>query len=173
MLTSILTPAGIVSISLAALMGSVIYYDARYYIIPNGINFLILALYIPFFLLMPPEPWWHGLAACMAMLCLGMGMFALGLMGGGDVKLLTALMLWTGFGKTSLLFMLYFSLAGGALALLLLVLRRLIFLCIKRGAISPECPRIFQKNQPIPYGIAIAAAFLYMLATQQVLSLRV
>lgn len=154
--------------TLTVLMILVIYYDARYYIIPNWLNLSVIALYVAFFLMHMPNPWWGGFAAMGIMFALGMGMFALGIMGGGDVKLLTALMLWMGWSKVSLAFILYFSLAGGVLAIFIIMLRRLICPLIFRGKMTAELPRIFIRNQPIPYGIAIAGAFLLLLHTGQV-----
>lgn len=157
---------------LTALMALVIYYDARYYIIPNWLNLSVIALYGAFFLLHMPNPWWGGFAAMGIMFTLGMGMFALGIMGGGDVKLLTALMLWMGWNKVSLAFILYFSLAGGVLAVFIIMLRRMILPLIFHGKMTAELPRIFVRNQPIPYGIAIAGAFLLLLHTGQVSGVR-
>lgn len=155
--------------ALTALMALVVYYDARYYLIPNWLNLSVIVLYVAFFLMHMPTPWWGGFAAMGIMFTLGMGLFALGIMGGGDVKLLTALMLWMGWSKVSLAFILYFSLAGGVLAIFIIMLRRMIFPLIFRGKMTAELPRIFVRNQPIPYGIAIAFAFLFLLHTGQVI----
>jgi prepilin peptidase CpaA len=72
------------------------------------------------------------------------GLFALGMMGGGDVKMIGALALWVPFGP--LLWMLILmSLLGGVIAAAMLVERRL-----RRDPTPPE----------VPYGVAIACAAL-------------
>jgi prepilin peptidase CpaA len=80
----------------------------------------------------------------------------LNLFGGGDAKLLPALILWTGWHLTSLQFLFLMALLGGALSIALLVLR---FLLRRRAGL----PQLLQSGAPIPYGIAIAMAFLGLL----------
>lgn len=73
------------------------------------------------------------------------GIFALGAMGGGDVKLLTALALW--FPAIEMLrLLLVMSVLGGILTLLMLIYHKL-----RKAPGKPE----------IPYGIAIALAGLW------------
>jgi prepilin peptidase CpaA len=143
--------------TLALLYGAVILYDARRYVIPNWLNFAIGALYVVYFALVLPQPWWGGVAACGAMFVAGFLLFTLGIMGGGDVKLLTVSMLWTGWSVLSLQFLFATAIAGGVLAIALILLRRIILLFKWRNA-----PRIFMRGQPIPYGIAIALGFLWV-----------
>jgi len=79
---------------------------------------------------------------------LGAGLFALGAMGGGDVKLLTALALW--LPPIPLLTMLVImSLAGGVLTLGMLIAHKI---------------RKSQDELEIPYGIAIALGGLVIFA---------
>ncbi|MFM7403777.1 MAG: prepilin peptidase [Erythrobacter sp.] len=76
------------------------------------------------------------------------GMFALNLMGGGDVKLLAALALWVPFFEY-LQLLLIMSLAGGALTIVIVgwyTIRR------QRDRIA------------VPYGVAIAVGGLWVLA---------
>jgi prepilin peptidase CpaA len=81
------------------------------------------------------------------------GMFCLGAMGGGDVKLAAALALWF-TPLTNLAFLIYTSFAGGAVTLVTMAFHRLA-----RREGKPE----------IPYGVAIAAAGLVIL-TQRFLN---
>jgi len=76
------------------------------------------------------------------------GLFALGWMGGGDVKLLGALALWLPLGAFAEM-LAVMSLVGGAITLLLMVESRLRR---RPGAIE------------VPYGVAIAVAAMPMLA---------
>jgi prepilin peptidase CpaA len=78
------------------------------------------------------------------------GLFALNLMGGGDVKLLTALSLWIApFWYLKLIVVM--ALVGGALTLVF-------------GAL--HLIRRQQGKVAVPYGVAISAAGLWVLASQ-------
>ncbi|WP_299132379.1 prepilin peptidase [uncultured Amaricoccus sp.] len=81
------------------------------------------------------------IAAALAIFAAGAGLFAAGLLGGGDAKLLGAGSLWLGAEGTGA-FLMVTVLAGGLLALVFLALR-----LIRRG--GPETA--------LPYGVAIAA----------------
>jgi len=134
--------------------------DAVRYQIPNG---LCLGVAGAFVLYAPALP----LAAVAAHVATGLGVlalvaagFALGLMGGGDAKLLAAVALWLGW-RTLLPFLLVMALAGGVLGLALLAARRM--------APEPVPPgrwwsRLLSRQSGVPYGVAIAAAAFFMLA---------
>lgn len=95
-------------------------------------------------------------------LLIGMPVFAMRLMGGGDVKLLIVLGLWVGTAA-GLEFFIYTALLGGLLALVLVAVRpATAWLCSKR-AVMPSIPRIFTYGEPLPYGVAIALAFVIVL----------
>lgn len=81
---------------------------------------------------------WH-MAAAVAVFAVGATLFALGVWGGGDVKLCAALALLTGFSGLPR-FLLVMAVAGGVVALAVLALRG-------RSA-----------GGQVPYGLAIAAA---------------
>jgi prepilin peptidase CpaA len=91
-------------------------------------------------------------------LVLGMVLFALGWIGGGDAKLFAAAGLWLGW-PASLTFLLTTCLAGGALAAVLLGLRS----APVRAAI-PGGPawlmRLSEPGEAVPYGVAIALGAL-------------
>jgi prepilin peptidase CpaA len=76
------------------------------------------------------------------------GAFYAGMMGGGDVKLAAALALWFPPAGT-IKFLVMMSIAGGVLTLAILVWHR-----ARRNVGSPK----------IPYGVAIAAGALFVLA---------
>ena len=141
----------------------VILWDARHYIIPNWLNLLILASYPLMLLVGWPEPWWGGLAAFAAMLGFGLILFFLGIMGGGDVKLLAVSMLWTGWTLTSMYFLVYTALVGGVLAILVVIVRRLVMPLLVKLSPDRSIARIWKRGEPIPYGLAIAGAFLGLL----------
>ena len=83
--------------------------------------------------------------------------FARGWMGGGDAKLAAATALWLGFDHL-FDYLIYASLFGGALTILLLQYRMLPlprFLADQQWA-----ARLHEKECGVPYGIALAAAGL-------------
>lgn len=146
------------SVVLTLAMAAVIWLDVTRYLIPNGLNGFIAFLWVCALFFLPIDPL-MSLAAAAIVLAVGLGVFALGLMGGGDIKLLVVLTLWTGWGITSAHFLMLTAIAGGALVMLILPLR----LCagvIWRGK---ELPRLLTQKQPVPYGLAIAAAFLILM----------
>src|SRR5688572_22080010 len=125
-------------------------FDLKSRTIPNSLNLTIALLAIPF--------WWStGLSLWPeAALQLGVallvfaafaGLFALGWMGGGDVKLIAALAMWLPWQAVLALIVLM-SLAGGVLTMAMVVRQRL---ARKEG--SPE----------IPYGVAIAFGGLWLI----------
>jgi prepilin peptidase CpaA len=79
-------------------------------------------------------------------------LFALGIMGGGDAKLLTASAVWFGFNSSLMTFVLYVSIVGGLLTLLILMMRKQENAILASG--FPVPPLLFTAKK-IPYGIAI------------------
>jgi prepilin peptidase CpaA len=83
--------------------------------------------------------------------------FARGWIGGGDAKLAAATALWFGFDHL-MSYLVYASILGGALTLLLLQFRSLpmpLFLVGREWA-----ERLHHKQGGVPYGIALAASAL-------------
>ena len=137
--------------ALAAMLVFAAVVDVRTFTISNRLN-LTVALLAPIYWLSIALPVWPGvgvqLAAGAGVFVLLAGAFYAGMMGGGDVKLASALALWFSPGST-LKFLVLMSLAGGVLTIGILALHR------ARGrAGRPE----------IPYGVAIAFGGLAILA---------
>lgn len=90
-------------------------------------------------------------------LAVAFGCFAMGWVGGGDAKVVAAAALWFGFDHL-LDYLLYASLFGGALTLLLLGFRQwpLPFGLAGQGWLS----RLHDQQSGIPYGIALALGAL-------------
>lgn len=121
--------------------------DARVREIANWKNAAIALLALPWWIAMGLSPWPDmaiQIGIALAVFALFAAAFQLGMMGGGDVKMIAALALWFPLGQlvTMLVVM---SLAGGAITLLMLIDK-----WIARRSEAPE----------IPYGIAIAIAAL-------------
>jgi prepilin peptidase CpaA len=99
---------------------------------------------------------WH-LAACAVVLTIAFGCYSRGWIGGGDAKLAAATALW--FGFTYLLdYLVYASLFGGFLTLLLIQFRHLPLPAVL--ARQKWILRLHEKGGGVPYGIALAAAAL-------------
>ncbi len=147
------------AVALSAAMLVVVVLDATRYIIPNTLNGGIILLFALGCFLLPLHPL-PSLGAAAIMLILGLGLFALGLMGGGDIKLLVALTLWTGWNIASLQFIFATAIFGGVLVLMVLPARKLLPSLWTNKGKTP--PRLLRRGEPVPYGIAIAAAFLWI-----------
>jgi prepilin peptidase CpaA len=99
--------------------------------------------------------WNVGAAAIV--LVVAFGFFARGWIGGGDAKLAAATALWLGFDHL-LPYLLYASLFGGALTLLLVQFRMAPLPALL--ARQEWLQRLHRKDAGVPYGIALAAAAL-------------
>jgi prepilin peptidase CpaA len=95
--------------------------------------------------------------AAAAVLAVTFAFFLRGWIGGGDAKLAAATALWFGFDQL-MPYLLYASLFGGALTLLLLRFRAMTLppLLLKQE----WAQRLHRKDSGVPYGIALAAAAL-------------
>ena len=92
-----------------------------------------------------------------AVLVVAVSGFAFGWVGGGDAKLAASVGLWFGFGHL-LDFLLYASLFGGALTLLLLQARQ--WPLPQALGRQPWLLKLHDKETGIPYGIALALGAL-------------
>ncbi len=84
-------------------------------------------------------------------------MFALRWIGGGDAKLAAAAALWLGFGMLIEYFLIA-SVAGGALTLAILAMRKIPLPAVTLG--WEWLSRLHHPKAGVPYGIALAAAAL-------------
>ena len=150
------------TVALMVCMMLVIISDAVHYIIPNWLNSLVALLFFVGVATLH-LPLVSGLMAAGMLLALGLGFFALGLMGGGDIKLLVVCALWTGFTKATLDFIFLTALMGGGLVMVTLLLRIMIPPLWLRFAPNRNMPRLLTRGEAVPYGIAIAGAFLWIL----------
>jgi prepilin peptidase CpaA len=97
------------------------------------------------------------LGAGAAVLAMAFVCFAMGWVGGGDAKVAAGAALWFGFGHL-LNYLLYASLFGGALTLLLLQFRQWPLPYALAG--QTWLLRLHAKESGIPYGIALAIGAL-------------
>jgi len=130
--------------------------DLRRLVIPNPV---VLGLCVLWPLQLASAPVVSLTGAAIAALCAaavfagGALLFWRGLMGGGDVKLLTAATLWAGPASTPTL-LIATAVLGGLLTLALLSPLAL------RAVFAPAATADAAKQMPVPYGVAIAGAAL-------------
>lgn len=149
--------SGTISLGLMAVLGLLMIAaaisDIRSRTISNELNAAMALLAIPFWIasglaLWPDVPLQFG--AAFAVFLVFAGLFAIGAMGGGDVKMIGAVMLWVPLP----LFMptlMVMAIGGGILSAVMLILMKL---------------RPSDKPVEVPYGVAIAAAGLWALHQQ-------
>lgn len=127
--------------------------------IPNWISGLLILGFFPAALVvgLPLADMATALGVGFAALLVGMGMFALRWIGGGDAKLMAAACLWLGWSGVAP-FLLFTALAGGAFCLLLIAVRAQlqVFALNAPGWVA----RLMQPKGDIPYGVAIAIGAL-------------
>jgi prepilin peptidase CpaA len=143
-------------IGLAAILVVAAVIDVRTFTISNRLNLTVALLAPAYWMSIAMAPW-PGMAIQLAagavVFTLLAGAFYAGMMGGGDVKLAAALALWFSPSGT-LRFLVFMSLAGGVLTLVLLAWHR---------------ARKAEGRPQIPYGVAIAFGGLAIL-TQRFLN---
>ena len=104
----------------------------------------------------PVSGLWQNFLLFAAVLAVGTFMFGRGWMGGGDIKLLAASVLWFDLSEGWKL-LVAIAIAGGLEALAIIILRRLPWSESLRGRLL-----LLRRRGPIPYGIAIALGVALM-----------
>ncbi|MQW90223.1 A24 family peptidase [Sinorhizobium saheli] len=123
--------------------------------IPNRVSAILLGAFIivaPLAGFGIEQIGWH-LAAAAAVFAVCFCLFATNVMGGGDAKLLTASAIWFGLNASLATFLVYVSVFGGLLTLLVLLLRSQENAILASGI---PVPRLLLTAKKVPYGIAIA-----------------
>jgi prepilin peptidase CpaA len=154
--------APVFMILLSLCMLWVVISDAWNYIIPNTLNGIIIALYVAAAIFLPIDGWLGAVGTAVLVLAVGLGLFTLGLMGGGDIKLLVVLCLWTGWDMATLNFIFLTAIAGGLLVVVVLLMRLILPPIWLKVRPTRNLPRLLTRKEPMPYGIAIAAAFAWL-----------
>lgn len=145
-----------VAVALACLVAAAIA-DMRTFEIPDALSIALLATAVGYGLVTPGFAWlWHG-AAVIVMFGLGLLLFSRGWMGGGDIKLLVALAGWTTLQGLPLQ-LAFVAIAGGGLALVLIIARRGL---AAAGRAPESVPKMFRNDAPLPYAVAILAGALW------------
>jgi prepilin peptidase CpaA len=97
------------------------------------------------------------LGAAAVVLVVSFGFFTRGWIGGGDAKLAAATAMWFGF-EYLMNYLVYASLLGGALTLLLIEFRLVPLPGLLAGQFWAQ--RLHRQDGDVPYGIALAGAAL-------------
>ncbi len=135
---------------LAALLLAAAISDIRARIISNRLNAAIAIAAIGWWLVIGLAPWPDmaiRLGWALLIFAAFAGLFMLGAMGGGDVKMVGAMALWIAPGLLPGMLMVM-AIGGGVLSALMLIWHR-----VKRPDGQPE----------VPYGVAIAAGGFWAL----------
>lgn len=86
-------------------------------------------------------------------------LFAMGGVGGGDAKLVSAVAVWCGFGMPLVEYLIYSALLGGWITMAI-ILWRGSFVAEMAGGRFEFLDRISRKDAGVPYGIALGIAGL-------------
>lgn len=129
-------------------------WDLRSFTIPNSISAGVALLW-PVYAIAAGhglEAMAYTIAIAFAALCVGMLGWSRGWIGGGDVKLFSAVVLWAGpAGLLTLI--IHTAIAGGVLSLVWMTSAPIRFVAVRAGL-----PVALTPPKHIPYGVAIAAA---------------
>lgn len=139
-----------------ALLAAAAFRDARERCIPNGISLGVALSALPMIAAVPAAE--AGIGICLSILVFGGGAWAFGrgLVGGGDVKLGAAAMLWCGPALLSLFLLLF-----GVFTLLVAGL-------VRSGMLLPEGA---DSARDMPLAVAIAPAAMLVIACRLLLYL--
>lgn len=147
------------AIALPISMAYAIYSDIGQLQIPNWASIAPTLAYFPTALIADQTVAEIGLhySAGLTVFAAGAALFALGFLGGGDVKLLGAAAIWTGWGLL-LPYLFLVAIFGGVLSILALALRHRFFKFLHRFLpwTNPA------KAPGVPYGLAIGLAAIIL-----------
>ncbi len=132
-------------------------HDVNRLTIPNWLNITLAVLFVPAALAsgLPLEMiGGHVLAGGLAFV-IAFGLFAFRIFGGGDAKMIPAVVLWMG-PAASLPFVYWMAIIGGACSLLLVIARRSVPVSSVPGFMRAP----FEPKAGVPYGVAIAGGVL-------------
>jgi prepilin peptidase CpaA len=142
-----------------ALMAFAASSDLLTMTISNRVSIILMAGFLALALMsgMAPVEILSHIGAGAVVLVVAFGFFTRGWIGGGDAKLAAATAMWLGFDYL-MSYLLYASMLGGALTLLLIEFRLVPLPGLLAGQFWAQ--RLHRKDGDIPYGIALAAAAL-------------
>ena len=89
------------------------------------------------------------------------GFFALGIMGGGDVKLIPAVALWAGTAHI-LNYLFITAVMGGLFAAAIIIMNRIKISKYFKSSVNVNLSVAEKKESAVPYGVGIAVGGLYV-----------
>ncbi len=148
----------------ALLAAAAAYSDFKSYSIPNSYSLSIILLYPAFVIASGGAiDWLPAITVAAVALSVGFILFALKCLGGGDVKLLTAVTLWA--GPTLIVeFLLVTTITGGLYAASMALHRKASAQASFLPQALPAESLTFLKK-PMPYGVAIGIGAVYVAFT--------
>lgn len=148
--------------------------DFSSFILSNRLCLSVIGLYLIFigvlFIIGIPPTWsyiGYSFAIAIITFLILLSLFAYGYIGGGDVKLIPAVLLWAG-PAYSIEFILITTLCGGIVAILTICCRYLkSYLSAQKSSENinlsmPESSELVNRENNIPYGIGISVGGLYV-----------
>lgn len=144
--------ATLLCLAFPALLIYAAWHDLATMTIPNWVSIVLSLAFIPaaFACGLSVQQIGMHLALGAGVLLFCAGLFYVGIFGGGDAKVIPAAALWLGLAGASR-FVFCMAIAGGALALVLIVLRRM-----KISSERPWAKRLLSPTEGAPYAVAIA-----------------
>ncbi|HEX8471265.1 MAG TPA: prepilin peptidase [Brevundimonas sp.] len=127
--------------------------------IPNWISVALILCFFPtaFLVGLPPMTVAIHFGVAVVALLVGMGLFAMRVIGGGDAKLMAAVCLWLGITGSGM-FILWTALAGGLVCVVLILARRELRPYVM-GA-PAWIDTLLEPKGDLPYGVAVAIGAL-------------
>ncbi len=155
----------VILLSFATLLAMAALNDFRSFIIPNRLCLAIVVLYPAHVMASGVSvDWVSGLVSGGIVFGIGVAMFGFGMIGGGDVKLITAAGLWAGLEMLPMMLLLV-VIVGGTYsvfeAIRLKYPERLLRRFVRREQVQPVIGK-----SVVPYGVAISTGGLYVALTQ-------
>jgi prepilin peptidase CpaA len=146
--------------------------DLQTLTIPNSVSVVLIGAFLTAALIAGLS--WQDILVHLAtgsvMLLVGIFMFSMGWLGGGDAKLLAAGTFWIGFDHLAP-FLFYVVMAGGLLSLIILAYRRSPAGTMLAAHLPGWAERLHTDGSGIPYGIAIAASGLIVFPSTNLFAL--
>lgn len=143
--------------------------DVKSLRIPNAYSLIIVAAFLAAWAVSPESfgKWWEHFGALALFFAVTYIMFMMGMMGGGDSKLGSALALWVGI-KGLVIYLFWMALAGGVVGALSLWMKK------KKPFKAPPAgswmAAVQEGRNAIPYGIAISiGAWAALLHTSRII----
>lgn len=132
-------------------------FDVVTFEIPDTLSIVLLAAAIGHGWATPGFDWLSHALAVLVMFGIGLLLFSRGWMGGGDIKVMVAVAGWTGLAGLPMQ-LAFVAIAGGVLALVLIIARRGL---AAAGRAPENLPKLFRIDAPLPYAVAILFGTLW------------